>query len=319
MNIFMKNILFNKKIYITITLLLLALLIFISFPAGDAVRVKINPGMSARAVAAELKEKGVIRNTTLFLRFINLAGMDRNIKSGTYFIRPGLNYYSIMRKLGRGDEHLVSVTIPEGFRAEQIAARLYRRGIISDTGEFMEIIEERELRGFLFPETYFFPENSPPEKIINAMVAQFNRVFTPDWEERARELGYSLKEIVTLASIIEKEARLPEERPIISDVFHKRLSMRMYLESCASIQFALGETRPRLTYRDLEVESPYNTYRNFGLPPTPIASPGRESLEAALFPEDTDYLFFFTVGEGRHIFSSTYEQHLRRQRRAGAY
>ncbi|MFH1415938.1 MAG: endolytic transglycosylase MltG [Elusimicrobiota bacterium] len=150
--------------------------------------------------------------------------------------------------------------------------------------------------------------------MINIMTEQFYRVFTEKHIKRAEELGFTVKEIVTLASLVEKEALVQKERPVISDIFHRRLKKRIYLESCASIQFALGEHKKKLWYKDLEIDSLYNTYRRFGLPPTAICNPGRASLEAALYPDITDYLYFFARGDGSHIFSRTYDEHLRLQK-----
>ncbi len=304
----------KKIIIITVSAIAVSIVIISLVSFSSPVRVTVSPGMTAARVAEILEAENIIRDSRLFLRFIKVLRKDRAVKAGTYYITPGSNYFSIIRTLSRGSEHLVRVTIPEGFRTEQIAERLYRNNVIDDPDKFVTKVIKNDLRGFLFPETYHFPENLPVETVINTMVEQFNRVFPPEWKERAEELGFTLKEIVTLASLIERETRISEERPIISDVFHKRLRIRMYLESCASIQFALGEVRLNLTYNDLDIDSPYNTYRNFGLPPTPIASPGRDSLDAALYPEETEYLFFFEKGGGAHEFSRTYEEHLRKQR-----
>ncbi|MGM0568686.1 MAG: endolytic transglycosylase MltG, partial [Elusimicrobiota bacterium] len=249
----------RKKFVCFFILLILALAAFYFFlrPSGPARKVSLSPGMSAGAVAMQLKEKGIIRSPAFFMKFINVIGKDRDIKAGTYFIRPGLNYFSLIEKLSSGDEYLLRVSIPEGFTTEQIAHRLYDNNIIEDADKFISEVEERKLRGFLFPETYYLAESMSAGAVIDVMVEQFNRVFTSDMDRRAEEMGYSVRDIVILASIIERETRVPDERPIISGIFHQRLEKQMFLESCATIQFALGENQPRLSYRDLNIDSPY--------------------------------------------------------------
>ena len=172
--------------------------------------------------------------------------------------------------------------------------------------------------GYLFPETYHVDPAVGAREFLELQVRTFNEVFG-EFEERARNLGYGPREIVTLASIVEAEARVPAERPIISSVYHNRLKRGMLLEADPTVQYALGGHRERVLYEDLEVDSPYNTYRYPGLPPGPIGSPGRASLEAAVAPDTTPYLYFFWVGDsaGTHTFSRTYEEHLRKRAELG--
>ncbi len=293
---------------------LLVLAAFLLKPVPDKKTVQITNGMNATQIACLLAEKKIIGSPDGFLFFLELAGNSRDLKAGTYLIPERLNYLTLIKKLVRGSGVFLKVTIPEGFTAEQIAYRLNEQKIINDPQNFIEKIKEKELRGFLFPETYNFSPREKPEYIIEIMKKQFFKVYTQVYRKRAEELGYTVKEIVTLASLIEKEAKVSNEKPVISAIFHKRLKKRIYLESCASVLFALGEHKKRLMYKDLEIDSPYNTYKNFGLPPTPICNPGRESLHAALYPADTDYLYFFSKGDGSHIFSADYREHLRLQK-----
>lgn len=293
---------------------LLILAVFLFRPIPDKKTVEITVGMSATQIARVLTKEKIIKKPGAFLYFLRLSGSTKDLKSGRYYISPGQNYLTLIKSLVKGSDIFVRVTIPEGFTAEQIARRLYENKIINDKGDFIKKIKERELRGFLFPETYNFSPGDRIDDIIAAMKKQFFKVFTESYRKRAKESGYTIKEIITLASLIEKEAKVPDERPVISAIFHKRLKKRIYLESCASVLFAIGKHKDRLRYKDLEIDSPYNTYKNFGLPPTPICNPGEESLRAALYPADTDYLYFFSKGDGFHIFSTAYEEHLRLQK-----
>ncbi len=281
--------------------------------AGDTRDIEIRKGMSARRISYLLEEENIISSSRFFLLYMKITGDAGNILAGVYRLRENMRFSSLRRKLTTGPNVLIRVSIPEGFTAEQIAARLYREGVIDSREEFMEYVLDRNLRGFLFPDTYdFFPGESI-RSVAGKMRARFQAEFTDEYRSRAEELGMSVSEVITLASIIEREARVPEERTVISGVFHRRLRKRMYLESCATVQFALGEHRDRLTYADLEIDSPYNTYRRFGLPPTPICSPGSESIKAALYPDDSGYLFFFALEDGSHEFSKTYREHLNKQ------
>ncbi len=171
------------------------------------------------------------------------------------------------------------------------------------------------MEGYLFPETYFIDYDASPEEIVDMMVDQFNKVFTQTMEERGKKFKFTKRDTIILASIIEKEAVKDEERPLISAVFHNRLKKRWYLESCATVQYALGEHKEKLTYEDVKVNSPYNTYIHFGLPPGPICNPGLAAIEAALYPADTDLMFFVSEGEGTHRFSKYYKKHLEVQKK----
>ena len=215
-------------------------------------------------------------------------------------------------------------TIPEGLNRHQIAGHLQAAGV-ADSARFIAATEDPQLirqlgvaastlEGYLFPETYFFDLNTDERTIVSLMVDQFHRVFADSLRPRLNELGLSLHQAVTLASIVEREAVAVEEQPIISGVFQRRLKLNRRLESCATINYALGTNNKRLTYADLEVDSPFNTYRHHGLPPGPISNPGRTALLAVLYPEETEYLYFVSRGDGTHIFSRTNKEHERAKR-----
>lgn len=283
-------------------------------PAPHKKIIRIKQGMNATEIADFLAEENIIKNTKAFLFLLRLTRSSTKLKTGIYNVSSGMNYISLIKKLIRGSDIYVKVTIPEGFTTEQIAQRLFRKKIIEDGEEFIKRVEEKKMRGFLFPETYHFSLQEKIDNVIKIMRRQFFKLFIVSYQERASNMGFTIEQIVALASLIEKEAKFTSERPIISAIFHKRLKKRMYLESCASVLFALGQHKDKLTYNDLEVDSPYNTYRNFGLPPTPICNPGLDSLRAAIYPAKTEYLYFFARGDGAHVFTTTYKEHLSLQK-----
>ena len=215
------------------------------------------------------------------------------------------------------------VTFPEGYTVKQIAARLEKREIIDNQEEFLSVafsaemttilgIAGESIEGYLFPDTYLLTKGLTPDEVIKIMVAHFKRVYKPDFSLRAAELGITDHEIITLASIIEKETGLPEERPLISAVFHNRLKIGMKLDCDPTIIYVLkleGRFKDRLRTRDLKYDSLFNTYLYSGLPPGPIANPGKDSLEAALYPADEKFLYFVSKNDGSHHFSETFREH----------
>lgn len=276
--------------------------------------VTIEQGVSAQRVAELLEQERLISSKNYFLFLLRLRGAHRKIKTGIYEINSKESTWRIITKLVLGKSKKVKLTIPEGFTAHQIAQLIEQKGL-GEKDRFLEIVKERNLEGYLFPETYFVNYDASEEEIIDMMVDQFNKVFTKEMEEKGKEFKFTKRDIIILASIIEKEAVKDEERPLISAVFHNRLKKPWYLESCATVQYALGEHKEKLTYKDVKVDSPYNTYIHFGLPPGPICNPGLAAIKAALYPAQTDLMFFVTKGEGTHRFSKYYQKHLEVQKK----
>ncbi len=303
----------RKILYTGIFILLITAVLYLK-PDSYKKTIEISDGMIASDIAAELADNNIIKHPGVFSFFLRLSGKAKDLKAGVYLLNTKSNYFTLINMLTKGSNIFIKVTVPEGFTVEQIGVRLQNLDVIDNAEEFTNRVIEKDLRGFLFPETYNFSPGESVDKIIGSMKRQFYEVFNDEYKERSEELGYTIKEIITLASLIEKEAKVPRERPVISAIFHKRLRKRIYLESCASVLFALGEHKRRLRYKDLDIDSPYNTYRIFGLPPTPICNPGSASIYAALYPADTEYLYFFSRGDGSHIFSKTYKEHLRLQK-----
>lgn len=291
----------------------------------EPVQVVVERGTSVRALGQLLKEAGVIRSSALFEIYLRARRETDRIQAGTYELPRNRPLGDIVEILLSGRTVLIPVTIPEGLRLEQTAGHA-ARGLGVDSLTFLTLISDSTftrslglstptLEGYLFPETYRVDPKTTEKELVQIMVNQFWDTFTPAWRARADSLGRTVHEIVTLASIVEEEARVPEERTTIAGVFWNRLDIGMRLEADPTIQYALGGHRQRVLYRDLEVDSPYNTYRYAGLPPGPIASPGKQSLEATLYPDSVPYLFFVATGEGgRHTFSETLAEHNRKRR-----
>ncbi|MEG2857842.1 MAG: endolytic transglycosylase MltG, partial [Clostridia bacterium] len=266
---------------------------------------------------------------TLFTMFYKLTSSDSKIISGKFEPNSNLDYRALSRMLTRKSNYreTVRITIPEGYELKQIEKILVEKGVcdekkLTDTlanhdfeYDFLKGIKKgdaKRLEGYLFPDTYEFYTNDDPANVIDKMLANFASKYTAAMRARAKELGMTTSEIITLASIIEREAT-STDKELVSSVFHNRLrsGRYQYLQSCATVQYALGERKARLSIEDTKVTSPYNTYQNKGLPPGPIASPGNESIEAALYPAESDYMFFALLKDGTHKFSKTYDEHMK--------
>ena len=284
--------------------------------------VEIPEGASFRQAAALLEQKQVIRSRFAFMLLGKLTSADRRIIPGEYALDPSMRPREILAKLLSGQIVLHAVTIPEGYTVAQVAAVLDEKGVL-DGKELLRLTHDREfnlaafhldkenLEGYLFPDTYHFPRKAKPKDVLVAMVEGLWRVFSPEWRARAQDLHLSVHEVLTLASVIEKETGDESERELISSVFHNRLRRRIPLQSDPTVIYGLSGFDGNLRKRDLERTTPYNTYRIAGLPPGPIANPGARSIKAALYPAPTTYLYFVSKNNGTHQFSSTLAEHNR--------
>jgi len=303
----------------------LHLLLYLFLPAeleAPQQEILIPRGSSFKEVVQILKEGGLLRHPLPFFLYGELTGRAQRIRAGEYRLSAALSPLEIMARLVEGRVILRKVTIPEGLTFRQIALLLKGQGIIEDEGDFLRLcrdpsfahslgVEARGLEGYLFPDTYLFSRGLGAQEVIRAMVANFHRIWRPEFSERAKELGLTDYEVLILASIIEKETSRPEERPLISAVFHNRMRRRMPLQSDPTVIYGLEDFDGNLTREDLRCPTPYNTYLFVGLPPTPICNPGRDSILAALYPAPVDYLYFVSRNDGTHHFSSTLREHNR--------
>lgn len=284
-------------------------------------------GLGLSGIASRLDDAHLIRNRYAFVFYVRLAGADRHLRAGNYRLQAGKSGFWMLDRLVHGQEIATLVTFPEGVTGRDMARILDERGVISSrafegaitnpafAANYNDLTRAGSPEGFLFPDTYEIAGNATAEEIALMQIKRFRQVYTPGFVARQRALHMTTAEVITLASIIEREAKIPSERPLISAVFHNRLRLHRPLESCATVQYALGVHKSRLTYDDLKVNSPYNTYHHIGLPPGPIGNPGLDSIRAALYPASVSYLYFVARDDGSHQFSETYRQHLEAQRR----
>ncbi|MFS0727424.1 endolytic transglycosylase MltG [Paenibacillus sp. 1P07SE] len=310
-------------------------------PAGEVKRVEVAKGSSPNRVAETLEREGIIRNSFLFKYYLRLKDEGPAFKAGAYELRPGMELDDIIAKLNAGDTieaETIRFTVPEGYTVKQMAEKLAAEGLV-DEDRFLEVAAaqtmlgasasagritvneqmDQLLEGYLFPETYELVKESTEQDIITRMMQELDRKLQQlpdDWQSALDELDISFHEMMTIASMIEREVVLPEERPIVAGIIYNRLADGMMLQIDATVQYVLGKQKERLLEKDLLVESPYNTYQQTGLPPGPIASPSLASIEAALYPAETEYYFYVTKKDGSngHYFSVTYNEHLRNKR-----
>ncbi|MBC7327106.1 endolytic transglycosylase MltG [bacterium] len=311
----------NLAIYLFIAcFLFLAIYSFLPSGNGNPKEIEIKAGSSLLSIADNLKKEGLIRSKGVFIALAFLTGKVKKLKAGLYEISPNLSPYKILNMIAKGESKIVKVTIPEGFTIKQIGKRLEEAGLVSQN-EFVALAQNApvylraivsaptaNLEGFLFPDTYFFPKGVDKERILKTFLENFRyKVLDKFWGKGVLPFYDTLK----LASLVEWEAKHDEERRLIAGVLLNRLKKGIKLECDATVQYILPEHKEMITYKDLELNSPYNTYRVKGLPPTPICNPGIPSIEAALNPEPTDYLFYVALPNGYHIFSRTAEEHYR--------
>ena len=289
--------------------------------AGTAM-FEVGKGRGVRAIAAELKAKGILRKATPFILRYEMFFRPQSLKAGEYELALGSAAGDVLEALIKGKVYLHPVTVAEGLTGAETAEPFLAAGF-GTAEDFQAAFRDAEdialwdplaanLEGYLFPETYRLPRGLSARDIYRKMTAQFKAVFGDAGRRKAKANGMSVREAVTLASLIEKETAIPAEKRLVSAVFHNRLRLGMKLECDPTIIYALKQAGPfggRLLSKDLKYESPYNTYLHPGLPPGPIANPGRDSIEAALAPADADFLYFVARNDGTHQFSRTFAEH----------
>ena len=293
---------------------------------GKDIVVDIPMGSTVSSVADILKENNLIKNEVLFKLNFKMKNNASHMKSGKYLLSQKLSNSDIIEKLVSGEIYRdgIKVTIPEGSTSNEIIALLVKNELgkkedfeklVSNPSEFysdFEFLDQKDIKsleGFLYPSTYYFDKDAKPKDIIKEMLSLFDKSYTDKLKKKQKERNMTLQEVVNLASIVEKEAVIDEDRPIIASVFYNRLEIGMPLQSDATLQYIFETRKKSITYNDLKIDSPYNTYIKKGLPPTPIANPSIKSIEAVLEPSNTDYLYFVASIDGGNVYSKTYEEH----------
>ncbi len=288
----------------------------------DSVILEIMPGMTLKQTSSLLAERDLIRNSFSFHLLAYFQDKQNQIQIGEYELSASMTPLDILGKITSGKTVLHAVTIPEGYRITEIAALLAERSLV-DEEKFIQQTQDKEiiqaagipadsLEGYLFPETYYFSKHTAEQKIIQKMLNTLKeQAETPALLNRAKELNLTFHQVITLASLIEKETGADEERKLISSVFHNRLKKNMRLQTDPTVIYAIANFDGNIRKKDLSIDSPYNTYKYAGLPPGPIASPGLQSIVAALNPDDSDYLYFVSRKDGSHQFSSNLMDHNR--------
>jgi UPF0755 protein len=284
-----------------------AVLFWAALLPGEPVSVELPEHLSARQTAELLARKRVVASVLGFRVLLKASGLDRRLKPGFYRLRVHEWPFTVARKLALGETDDVKVLIPEGWRASQISERLAAAGV-ADQREFDAYVAAHALEGRLFPATYHFPPGYGAERAAARMTAEFERVVAPVYAAARPRPALTQSEALVLASIVEREAMLADERPMIAAVYLNRLKRRMPLQADPTVQYALGFWKKGLTRDDLKIASPYNTYQRQGLPPGPICNPGVESFAAVLKPADTQALYFVADTTGGHVFSETNEE-----------
>jgi UPF0755 protein len=287
----------------------------------DSVTVTIPKGATVRAVSDSLESAGVIASPRAFRWYASLGEKDRAIKPGRYRFVTRQSWSSVLDTLTQGKALVRTVTIPEGFDLRDIAPRIAKaldvpedsvRAAALDVSWRRKLdVPAGSLEGYLFPATYTFTTGTTAREAVNTMLERFEEAWKPEWNARLQAMGITRHQAMTMASIVEKEARVPAERPIIAAVYWNRLKKPMRLQADPTVQYAIPSHTERVLYKDLDVASPYNTYQNDGLPPGPIASPGEASIAATLDPAKVPYLFFVAHPDGHHEFRTTFTEHQR--------
>lgn len=296
----------------------LVLSVIIIKPTEKKVFFEVKKGESLKMIAKDLKEKGLIEDYFGFILLAKILSTEKKLQPGWYSLSTKSSPMGVLNALSKGKRIITKVTIPEGLNIEQIAHILKRKAKI-DSLYFVLLcrdrkfilgfgINEETLEGYLLPDTYFVPLSEDASVVIRGLVANLFKFMRP-YTNRMRKLGKDMHIILTIASLVEKEAMVDNEKPIIASVIYNRLKKGMRLQIDATVQYAMGEHKSRILFSYLTIDSPYNTYRIKGLPPGPICNPGRKSILAALFPAKTDYFYYVARGDGTHIFSRTFSEH----------
>ena len=282
--------------------------------------IQVTEGMSFKAISAKLKQEGIIRYRGYFEIIARLQGITRKVRVGYYGLGSHMSMWRVIDAFRLGKVLEYEVVIPEGYNLFQIGWTLSQTPLISDPNQFIDLVQNKDfvrsldieadsLEGYLFPDTYYLPKGITVQEIARRMVMRYRNIFSESYRKRASELGFTEAQIVALASIVEKEAKIESERKLVSAVYHNRLKKGMKLQADPTAVYGKRAWVKKVTAEDLKRRTPYNTYLYKGLPPGPIANPGQGAILAALYPENVDYLFFVAQGDGSHYFSTEFGEH----------
>jgi UPF0755 protein len=311
------------KIYGYAFLVIFVFSVFVFMPTfffpGQDVDVPVYSKTTAREIARSLKEKGILHFVLPFKVLAKLTHADRKLKAGLYRLNPQMSLWDLLTTLSEGKSELLALKVPEGYTTDQIARELEKMKVMS-VDDFMKTAQDiptlkslgipgPSAEGYLFPQTYRVPVGASAQALMELMVRQFFDTVGSDFEDRCRQRGLTPYQVVILASIVEKEAQLDSERPIIAGVMFNRLHKKIRLETNATLNYVLADKRAWLTNDQINTQSPYNTYQHRGLPPTPICNPGLASLQAVLDPADVPYLYYVAQGDGSDLFATTFAEH----------
>ena len=296
----------------------------VTSPVGETFVITVKSGMAAKDIGELLYQQGAIKNVFIFHAVAKMQGMANSLQAGDYVINKNMTVQQIVSMLAKGQTLYQQITVPEGYTVEQIA-KLIQEKQLGSAEKFKMLAQQGtpypymtnqnpdvmyKAEGYLFPDTYQITKGATEEQLLSMMTSQFDKEFSGSMRARASEIGLPVKDVIILASLVEKEAQIELDRPVIAGVFLNRLHQGMPLQSCATIQYILGYPKVELSVQDTEISSSYNTYQHMGLPPGPIANPGIAAINAVLYPRQTDFLYFVADKQGAHHFSKTYEEHL---------
>jgi UPF0755 protein len=315
-----KNIFILLVVSIISYVIYIAAVLFSPLPMeNNNIEIEIPYGTNFREVADIFSRENIIKDRNLFVFIGRVTGIDRKVRAGYYSIYNSMDHLDLLRTLKKGQIIEYSITILEGDSLREIGEKLAEEGIVSQK-DFGKIAKDEDFllahdidapsaEGYLFPDTYGVPKGMKPEDTIGMMIDRMREKFSPDLIKRASEIGFSEREVLTLASIIEKEAAVDTERPIISGVYHNRLKQNIKLQADPTSIYGIKSFKEKITLSDLKRKTAYNTYMIYGLPPGPIASPSIKSITAALYPADVPYLYFVSNNDGTHHFSVSAAEH----------
>ncbi|OGZ32820.1 MAG: hypothetical protein A2V69_03265 [Candidatus Portnoybacteria bacterium RBG_13_40_8] len=305
----MNKIFLNRKFLLIFVAIFFAV-IFLQFWGaeceGEEKTIKIEKGWGSTEVADGLKAENLIKNKWLFVFYVWVRGYNNRLQAGEYLLNTKMTIPQISKILAKGETspNWAKVTIPEGWTSKQIEERLITVGVLRQGDKL-----PKDQEGFLFPDTYYFYKNSSIETVVKKMRDTFDGKVTEEMKAEIKNQNKNLYDILIMASILEREVVSDEDRSIVSGIFWKRVKNNYPLESCATIAYILGIEKKQYSYEDTRVNSPYNTYINLGLPPTPINNPGLSAIKAAIYPKESDYNFFLSASDGKTIYSKTLEEH----------